>query len=484
MAPIEDALTWNPVKVENNSLFSILRDSLGRVFGKKHRSDFDDNTEWFLQMLKNDDSILAARWDRKGNTIIGNYQPEIREVFEWATINVQKWASSVSWFAQAQTTLWWLNLTNTWSTASGAYSILTSKRVIQFAQRMPVQHKVRKRIQTVANTVVDRWFGAPATTAVPANGVIFYVVNGIVYGRMYQNSAVVIDAPVLAISTFGWNTAGNPFSVLNIPSMYLIYDIVIDDDNILFTIQDSETWFLVAAASPSLPASAYKMFSATALPIYTRVYNSAIPTATPIVVESWIEAFNTDITWNRSIENLSASMRMELSTNPFTWAQTENNTNSAAPTSATLSNTTAWYTTLWGKFQFAAVAWAETDYCLFWFQVPVGTRVGIDAIIINTYNMWAAVATTVSALEWSLVSNLSAVSLATANGIRKSLWFQSLPVGATIWQKADTLIVDFGGNTQYTESGQFVVIAVKLPVGTATASQIIRGSVTVIWKNF
>jgi len=50
-----------------------------------------------------------------------------------------------------------------------------------------------------------------------------------------------------------------------------------------------------------------------------------------------------------------------------------NYANSAAPASATLSNTAAGYTTLGGQFQFAAVAGAETDYALFAYTVPAAS---------------------------------------------------------------------------------------------------------------
>lgn len=54
-----------------------------------------------------------------------------------------------------------------------------------------------------------------------------------------------------------------------------------------------------------------------------------------------------------------------------TAGSTANYANTAAPASATLSNTAAGYTTLGGQFQFAAVA-GETDYALFAFLVPAG----------------------------------------------------------------------------------------------------------------
>lgn len=180
----------------------------------------------------------------------------------------------------------------------------------------------------------------------------------------------------------------------------------------------------------------------------------------------------------RDFRNVAGSLHLSSTTNPFTGAQTENNANSTAPTSATLSNTAAGYTTLGGKFQFAAPAGAETDFALFGYQVPAGSRLGIKGVRIDVYNMGAVSATTPTLLEWKLVSNLSAVSLATANGKRKSLGAISIPVGAAIGQYIGSIDIDLEVE-EYTESGRFVDIALSMPVGTATASQIIRGTVTI-----
>jgi hypothetical protein len=80
--------------------------------------------------------------------------------------------------------------------------------------------------------------------------------------------------------------------------------------------------------------------------------------------------------------------------------------NSAAPISATLSNTTAGYTSLGGQFQFAAVSGSETDCALFAFQVPAqtptnqGRTLVVHGINISTFNMGAAVKKRVADYGW------------------------------------------------------------------------------------
>jgi hypothetical protein len=193
-------------------------------------------------------------------------------------VNVQKWVPSVSTFAQAQTTLGGIALSNTTGTTSGAFSILTSTRFFGNLLRQPIQFKTRKRIALVANSTSDFGFGAPAGVTVPVNGVAIRITNGLAFCTIYQNSAVVVDIAINAETTLGSNTVGAQFSLLNLPNGYYTYDLICDDDNVVVTIQDTETGVMMAKCSAPVPASIYKMFSATALPVYDRVMNTGTPT--------------------------------------------------------------------------------------------------------------------------------------------------------------------------------------------------------------
>ena len=99
----------------------------------------------------------------------------------------------------------------------------------------------------------------------------------------------------------------------------------------------------------------------------------------------------------------------------------DNFANSAAPASATLSNTAAGYTKLGGQFQFAAVAGSETDYALFAYQMPFNTAIlpgktmVVTGIDIDSFNMGAANSATPTLLEWHVGIGSGAVSLATAD---------------------------------------------------------------------
>ena len=178
------------------------------------------------------------------------------------------------------------------------------------------------------------------------------------------------------------------------------------------------------------------------------------------------------------MSQLAGSLCLSSGRNPFTGAQLENHTNSTAPVSATLSNTTAGYTTLGGKFQFAAVVGAITDYALFGFQVPAGSRFLCEGIKIDTYNTVVAVATTATVFEWAMGFNSSAISLTTANIIRKQIGTQSLPAGAAVGATATTIDIKFE-TPEVVESGRFLHVILNIPIGTATATEVFRGQVMI-----
>ena len=231
-----------------------------------------------------------------------------------------------------------------------------------------------------------------------------------------------------------------------------------------------------------------------ALPVLMRLANITAPTSGQNLKISEFNVFTLDMDNNRMWQTVQVGMCKSSYNAPrgSTSASAANNVNSTAPTSATLSNTAAGYTTLGGQFQFAAVAGAETDYALFGFQVPVAAvgagnnNLVITGVHLETYNMGAVVATTPTLLQWSLGIGSTAVSLATADSAtagtraprRVNLGTQSLPVGAVVG--ANTTGIDMQFNTPlYVEAGTFLHVILKMPVGTATASQIIRGTATI-----
>jgi hypothetical protein len=207
-----------------------------------------------------------------------------------------------------------------------------------------------------------------------------------------------------------------------------------------------------------------------------------------------VAVISRDLANNRSWETCRAGMEQSSVNNARGAAagQTANYANTAAPASATLSNTAAGYATLGGQFQFAAVAGAETDYALFGFQVPLpsaaaaGKNLVIRGVRIEAVNVGAAVGATATVLQWGLGVGSTAVSLATADSAtagtraprRITLGMQVLPALGAIGQMAAPVAVGLDAPL-YVAAGTFVHVILKMPVGLATASQIIRGTVMI-----
>lgn len=261
-----------------------------------------------------------------------------------------------------------------------------------------------------------------------------------------------------------------------------------------------ELWVdnVLIAEVASLPA--YPDFSQSlALPFTARIYNAATPPATATTlligaIEVSYGGMNNAATFPDRIA-MSEQGGYQTQSGNAAPGQTAQWTNSAAPAAATLSNTAAGYTTFGGIFVVNAPAGAETDYCLFGFQVPADTVGGMNrnlfirGIRIRTVNIGAAVATTATVLQWGAAVGSSGVSLATAEVTttasavkgprRKALGMQGFIVGAAIGTEAQEISCYFGDSPLFAEPGSFVQIILRVPVGTATASQVLRGIVDI-----
>lgn len=265
--------------------------------------------------------------------------------------------------------------------------------------------------------------------------------------------------------------------------------IVVNSNSVEFWIDG----VMVAKLNEPSAALGHGIMSASAAPLTFRNYNNGTPAAAVQMRVSNV-VVSTSLNTSRPFNLTSARMGLGGYQAPPGQAagQTANYSNSAAPASATLSNTAAGYTTSGGQWQFAAVAGAETDYALFAYQNPAGTSVitgrnmVVTGVSIDTWVMGTASATTPTLLQWAVAGGSSAVSLATAESAtaagkaprRIAIGAQSIAVGTAVGAMANQRI-DSNFEPLIIEPGTFFHIILKMPVGTATASEIIRGIATV-----
>lgn len=178
-----------------------------------------------------------------------------------------------------------------------------------------------------------------------------------------------------------------------------------------------------------------------------------------------------------------AAAGFSLIVDPSTGLQSANYANNTGPSTATLSNTAAGYTTLGGLFQFAAPTGAETDYALFAYQVPSPYHLYVDSVRIGAFLAGTKSSTAATLLQWALAANSSAVSLATGGPnppIRFPVGMQEASKTALPGQSFDPHILSYDPRTPVVVNPtRFFHVILRVPVGNATPGQLVRGFVNV-----
>lgn len=338
-----------------------------------------------------------------------------------------------------------------------------SDRIIAWRMMLPNQ---------VTGAVIEIGAFTATGTASPTSGSFFrYGSNG--------------DLRGVSISVTGTESTTE---VIPTPSLNVAHDYVIwiMSKSIVFQIDD------VVVGSIPLGSTAPSPVTSESSPFCARLYNaSATATAQQVYLHRCVGAlYGGTYGYDRQF---LAALCGDIGSQGVVGAGTgylANWANSAAPPSAILSNTTAGYTSLGGEFQFAAVSGSETDYALFAFRVPAQTATNqgrtlvVHSINISTFNMGAAVATTPTLLQWGIAYDGTAVPLTTIDGAstkaprRVPLGCQSLPVGLAVGGNVPDLRVDFRQPLSV-NAGNYLHVILKMPVATATASQIVRGVVSI-----
>lgn len=453
----------------NGSGQVILYGADGLPLTSQHNDPLSGSDHGLPMMGVNDDNFRFQRMDRLGSAAIALNNQLFSEYFEGATVSSpNRLTVSTTTFTQAQTPAGGLNLNNGAVTTAGAAALVVSNRTFPKFQRAPLQSKWRGRLGHVTNAVMETGFGAPANqTSSPTVGAYWQVTAaGVIQGVLTFNGVDQTTAPV-ALSG-GWQ---NNFYTL---------DVIMDDDEVVFYMQGTASGLILAERRIKMSLTQTRLLNATHLPVFSRLHFPTAPATAATMILASHDVVMLDVAMNKPWGQTAAHNGQGASTHPTTFAQAAQFANSAAPASATLSNTAAGYTTLGGLFQFAAVAGAATDYALFGFTVPSPYSFVCTGISIDAWNTGAAVATTPTLLNWFASEDQTAISLATANNRRTFLGGQSFAVGAAIGARADRAISeDFSSAPLITNPNRIFVIGLRMPVGSATASQIIAGGVTI-----
>lgn len=417
----------------------------------------------------NDGTYRPIRVGRFGSQAIERFTPLIN-------LNLYTAALPPSWLSVVTT------MTSTFATTTGnllnasaigtasTSAALISMQSVTKLQKSPLFSRHRAKLVKGSTNGQADWglFGSQAPgSATIANGFVFlFGADGTLKPTYYFNNAVAVQGTDFASSV---NSAN-----------FYVWDIIMDDDSVIFICQDPNTQTIISEQTMQINIGDSRIgmqpyFFSGARSWVTTAAN--VGAATQLYVsDATITILDTDT--SKPWSHIQAASGMGSVVNPtIALTQLANYTNSTVPASATLSNTVAGYTTLGGQFQFAAVAGAETDYALFGFQVPTGVKFVCTGITIDTLNTGAAVTTTATWLQWFLGVDGTAVTLA-SNNFRVALGSQQFPIAAAIGAQANIIRETFS-SPYVTNSGRFFHVGMKMPLGSATASQIIRGTVRV-----
>lgn len=411
---------------------------------------------------------------------------DFQETFSGAALNSAQWSSTVTTMTTAVAAAYLaLNAGN--SVATSAVARVQSYRSFPLAPggtlTLTVPIKIAAASVGIANCTWEIGFFIASGITAPTDGV-FLRMNASGELRLVASfgGAETQSSPIAFTTTpTGWDSAVLPVNA---------------DREILLVVTASEVflWFNdTLIATLEQPAAQPTFKQAQSLPVSFRIYNASggAPSSTTQLLIGPMAVTTSGLSNTLSIAETATMMGAGgyQGQSGGTMGSTANWANSAAPAAATLSNTAAGYATFGGQFSFAAPAGAETDFALFAFLVPViaanahNKNLMIYGVRIDAVNAGAAVATTATVLQWALGVGSTAVSLATAEAATAKarrvipLGIQSWIVGAAIGAPVESVRHTFTGGV-LAEPGTYVHAILKVPVGTATASQTIRGTVT------
>ena len=416
---------------------------------------------------KNDATMRAIRVDRFGSVQLAPLVIGLSEMIDSATLDSQsRWNSaSLTWANPNQTLTGGIAINVGAVTSIGSASIQSQRR-FERKMRNPLFSRSRARIVAATNSTIELGFFDSLGANTNTNG------------AYWQCTPAGVIQPVLTFNSVDV-TGTNVASLLNSANYYQ-FDVIIDDDSATFIVQDTTTNAIVAEQTMQMPATQAKQWALSHIPYAARAYVAgSVAGSAPVLIVTEVLVGYMDVSgsMNKPWPHVASELHPSIWSPGAPTTITNTWVNSAEPASATLSNTTAGYSTLGGKFQFAAVAGAVTDFVLFGFQVPTGFTFVCTGISIETWNTGAAAATTPTLLHWFVAPNQFAVTFAGTTG-RKSVGSQSIPVGAAMGANVAPATRAFT-TPVVTQSARFFDIGLRIPVGTATASQVIAGAIDV-----
>lgn len=463
----------------------ILYDSNGRPIVKNNKASVDGDHGGLLISGADFEVARSLRAGPTGELAVNTSRsPYIWDTPEGTSVDLWTWIQTTTTMTIAQTVAGGTVLNSGNSTAATVGAMHTSHKKISIAKGLTyVLQVVAKPNTHQSGSIHEIGFGSPAT-AIPSTGA------NIVDGACFRKDTSGNWKPVIATNSSeleGSVLVDNTNFIAAVPvGEFAVFTIELSYDHARFMIQNM-AGTVVASADLDIKQIANSVqFLNSGLQVLLRTMNNSAPSsAVQLAIKSVIcdlmEGSN-----GRHWDSALSSMGKNSLIIPTSSLQSANWSNSAAPTSRTLANTTAGETTLGGQLLAAAMAGGETDLIMFGWQNPsINKSFIVTGIkIAPPVNGVVAVATTATTFIYFWAANASAVSLATAAPY--SPMRQAIP-GVHTAAVALAVGLPFSGEilTHEIKPGvpifpsRFLHIGCRCLLGTATATETYRWTVSV-----
>lgn len=465
------------VDVTSKAARATLYDTGGTVLTKADKSAIVPATTPGLPIVGADGSLARlARSMSDGSLANGQPVLEMFDPIEGAAVNTNTWTQTTTTMTIAQASgVITFNNGSSFATTVGA--LQTAQHLCPIMSRSKTLFRSRQRHGAhFNNNLIELGFMTPASATASAIG----------SGAVWRKDGTGQYVPVLSIA--GSETLGTPISnatiVAAIPSTnYALYEVEADGYGAWFRIVTMDG-VLVSEQRVNFPGNTGD-WTVSHLTPAIRIYNSASTGTAVQLFVAETAVYSLDVNQSKPWAHQMAGNGWGHFQSPTAYTQTANYTNVTAPTTRTVTNTTALEATLgghcsWsnGANSFAANEGAASDLIIFGYQIPTPYAFYCTGIRIDTVNLGAANGAAAYTIEYSLAANSNAVSLATAapNAPRFiPLGFSNLAGTAAIGTAFSGPIDHAFSTPIVIQPGRFIhVVARVIGASAATASQVIR----------
>lgn len=427
------------------------------------------NQSGLLAMGVNNKSILPQRLDNLGSQASANIMPLLNDSFDGSTLSTQRWTVYSANMAASQGTGAGVVINSGSVVAANSGYLMRSARPYLKCIRQPLCCRTRARLSTASNSIGEFGFGDVSSA-----------IGSSTTGAYWQVTTTGAVIPVLEFNNTV-QTGTDIRSLLNAVGMttYFNFDVIIDDEFVTFVCTDSGTGTVVSQQRIALASTGIRLLSSTQISYFAHLYISGTAATTvPLLSIGDVAVWSLDNAAAIALPHLLASQSRGGDVNPLTGAQLMQWPNSAELGNSTLSNAAPSFSNNpGGKFQFAALVGSVNDYALFVWQVPAGTNYHVTSIDFDVWNTGAPNGATPTVLEWAVAAGMTTNQIAAATS-RVPVGAHAIPASSPIGFVATRVSKSYQVPL-FTAAGRFFAVILRVPVGLATANQVIQGMVCV-----